>query len=326
MHVFNLNAGRPVILASIIVVFGCLPICAQTNSIRYLTDDGSEGRLLLPSIENYEARRASLLELPLARSAEDDPAGNWGWPAEGMQLSFRLEKYSYEIGESITALVLLRNLSDEPVSWRGTKGAEEDYPFIILGEDGRLISRRRADPFAQDVSGRSIQVATNGQNAYWIKLDLAYNLTNSGRYRVTASRRVPHKDKAGGVELRSSEATLTLLPASDPTWTNRMSAELRQRMETAEAYQKMRAAVDAKCSSSATRPQPKQSQQKSSGHQADVLTSQSLRERSNQAATKASQPVSASAKPTVLFGVMLVCLCLLGAVFWRAHRRKSAKL
>lgn len=312
-------------LLLILIQFSCFSAAAQNGVARFLTEDGSDGRVMLPSFEDRDDRLKALLQLPIAFPAEEDSKGNWGMPLEGMQLSFRLEKYSYEVGEPIKALILLRNLSLQDASWRGTRGTEEDYTFFISQTNGSMVSRRKANPFVTDVSGHSIDVASRSQNAYWIDLDIAYDLTVPGTYQIYLARKVPRRIESGAVELRSSSATLTLLPAKDPAWTNRMPAEMKRRIELAEDYKRMRTDAEVTYPKPAAKPQPVERLFASKKEFAPAAVLE-----------PAPAPVVAMASPkpdTVtktaptesngLWWVIVGCLGGVGLVFLRASRRKS---
>src|SRR3954471_23859078 len=83
-----------------------------TNTIPpnlYLTDDGKvfsfkSGQRMIRVRSIEEAKR-----LKESQSAEQDPDGHWGEITNGLQLSLRFEKGEYQVGEPLTAVVLLRN-------------------------------------------------------------------------------------------------------------------------------------------------------------------------------------------------------------------------
>jgi hypothetical protein len=72
--------------------------------------------------------------------ADQDPAGHWGFPAGGLQVSIRLQKDSFVAGESVVACVTLRNVSEKPRYFLVSKyRKEEDTKIVLMHGQERVL-------------------------------------------------------------------------------------------------------------------------------------------------------------------------------------------
>ncbi|HTR43384.1 MAG TPA: hypothetical protein VMH87_17365 [Pseudomonadales bacterium] len=106
-----------------VVVFG------SETSLFYVTDDGflvyKSHKQITLNPQKVEEAKKSKESLPAAAY----PEGNWGNVQNGFQLSMRLKKISFTNGEPIVATILLRNVTNQILS----------YPLInIAGRDGPI--------------------------------------------------------------------------------------------------------------------------------------------------------------------------------------------
>src|SRR5437867_456520 len=81
----------------------------ETNKL-FITDNGF---LVADHERLLEEAKKSKESLP----AEAFPEGNWGSPKKGFQLSLRFDKPTYTNGENITAIILLRNVTNTTVAY-----------------------------------------------------------------------------------------------------------------------------------------------------------------------------------------------------------------
>jgi len=308
------------------LLFSDAGLLAQSTPIRFHTDDGFDGGTVLPSGIETQDRRAALLALPIARLAEEDWEGNWGFPLEGIQLSFRLEKYTYEVGEPMKALVLLRNVSEKTIEWRGSAGAENECLFAISREGGTWVERRKANPWFTDISGRPTVILPQAQVAYWIRLDLVYDLMTPGNYGLYVAYNIPRRAESGAVEIRSSSARLKILPAKNA---NLMSTELKERIEAHERNKKLQGVIDTKYPKPEVKHKLTERLLPPKENAVPVLNSPSASVAAP-IAVDVSSPVGATSKASrsstlVFWSATLACFALVGYVLLRAKRRKTAK-
>ncbi|HZQ47592.1 MAG TPA: hypothetical protein VFC07_11300 [Verrucomicrobiae bacterium] len=155
------------------------------------------------------------------RPAAQDPEGNWGPVVEGFQLSVRFEKESYKIGEPVTATVLIRDAVQKRVFYRDfefdPRGVRTDSPLCnlsVLDEQQKRVPRLQKEP--QDVADgphRPRVLNPGTQHKYEIKLDGRFNLTQPGKYFISAKRQVHKLSGDGYSEITSGVATIKLATA-----------------------------------------------------------------------------------------------------------------
>lgn len=105
------------------------PAASQSNSSRlpagvetnfFITFNPSEFSRDVTPQKIEEARRSQE-----SRPAAQDPKGNWGSVSEGFELSVRLGKETYQVGEPIAATILIRNAIRQQVFYRDFFGMEK---------------------------------------------------------------------------------------------------------------------------------------------------------------------------------------------------------
>ncbi len=72
--------------------------------------------------------------------AEEDPGGNWGTARGGYQLSLRLEKQIFALGEAINTTVIFRNVSNQDQNLPGPVGIPRfDTELVLTKEKGEPV-------------------------------------------------------------------------------------------------------------------------------------------------------------------------------------------
>jgi hypothetical protein len=127
----------------------------------------------------------------------DFPEGNWGQPMCEAQLSLRFEKTTFTNGEPITAVLLLRNITNHEICLLGSvkTGGNGPINFVVKKEDGHQLTSKWDKP--SEPGKISIQVSANGlsvnpqtQLKLHERLDKMYDLPG-GTYLVQASLELP---------------------------------------------------------------------------------------------------------------------------------------
>jgi len=191
-------------------------VFVHTNQF-YITDESKphhEDRIPVFSTEQIEKAKHA----KESRPAEDDPEGHWGTASEGFRLSIRFEKATFTNGEPIFASILLRNVSDRPLTyWVSTLGRETE---VLVAKDQwplpRKDSLKPGATFAERLShlniGSSWDCTTpvGTQRKFTIELNKVFDLTTNGEYVAQARRCVPKLGSSGEAELVSGEATFRI--------------------------------------------------------------------------------------------------------------------
>ena len=150
-----------------------------TNSIPpnlFLTDSGflfwykSSGEKLI-RVADIRAAEKSRESLP----AEQYPEGNWGTATNGFQLSLRFSKPTFTNGESVAAVMLMRNVTNKPeVYFRPTK--------ILATKDGKLLKRKDDNGMMEITVSPEVTLFPQTQHRYQENLAQSYNLSEGGAY------------------------------------------------------------------------------------------------------------------------------------------------
>ena len=158
-----------------------------TNSIPpglFVTDDGMvfsyrHGKMVV-SVKKIEEARNS----PECRPAEMDSEGNWGLETNGLMLSLRFSKLSYTNGEPITPIMLIRNMTTNPiVYYRPT--------FVVAMKDGKILENKN-DAGRQEITMvPTVTLLPYTQQRYFENLNQVFCLTNAGEYIFWAACRSP---------------------------------------------------------------------------------------------------------------------------------------
>lgn len=189
---------------------------AQTNQF-YITDESKvhhEARIPMFSPEQIERAKHA----KESRPAEDDPEGHWGAISEGFQLSIRFEKETFTNGEPVIVSVLLRNVSDRPLTyWVSTLGRETE---VVVAKGQQPLPRKdqpkAGATFAERLSHLDVGSAwdcsspVGTQRKFMVELNKIFDLTTNGQYIAHAERRVPKLDLTGEVKVASGNATFRI--------------------------------------------------------------------------------------------------------------------
>lgn len=116
----TLNAMAVLLLATVAVLF------AQSEKF-YVTKETHATATFIPTAGQIEQAK----QAKDARPAEDDPEGNWGQISEGFQLSIRLSKNTFTNGEPVSASILLRNVSDKPLTYYVSIPKDDEMKFFV---------------------------------------------------------------------------------------------------------------------------------------------------------------------------------------------------
>jgi len=162
---------------------------ALTNCIPpdlFLTDDnrlfaykGHERLILVKRIEDAQKARES-------RPADQDPEGHWGRPGHGCQLSLRAEKEEFTNGEPVFVTMLLRNVSDKPITYARQVVMGQPSPiWVSVCKDERKLRLKTDDRIAV-TSTVNVTLQPQTQHRYALQLNKFYDLTTNGIYFVQA--------------------------------------------------------------------------------------------------------------------------------------------
>lgn len=164
--------------------------------------------------------------------AEQDPEGNWGQAVSGLQISSRLSKPSFTLGEPVLLHLLFRNISGGPKMPPVGGRPAEVLQLMVTSDDNRPARewwQRPIDPFGMPWprSDTIIPVATmldlNMQAHCMVLLDQTYDLTRPGRYFVSAGYSHAKLDGNGKwdgdsrIEARSGTAMFEIVAAPGAT-------------------------------------------------------------------------------------------------------------
>jgi len=124
--------------------------------------------------------------------AEQFLAGNWGQSTNDIQVSLRFEKSCYTNGEPITAIILVRNVTNKTVDYHNiyVDGFDGPVRFFVTSADNCKVEGIQWG----DVSAKSADVIVGSQRKFLERFDREFHLTN-GTYFIQAyvmpgSRRV----------------------------------------------------------------------------------------------------------------------------------------
>ena len=164
-----------------------ISVAQMTNVIPtnvFLTDENSlfwyrhhERLVEVKRIKDSEA-------LPESRPAKQDPEGHWGEMTNGIQMSLRFEKQTFTNGEPIDGVVLIRNVTNQPVVCF--------QPARILAtKDGKPLKRKDDTGVIIISMPQEITVFPQTQKKSHERLDQIYDLTQGVEYVFKAVCRHP---------------------------------------------------------------------------------------------------------------------------------------
>jgi hypothetical protein len=145
--------------------------------------------------------------------AEDDGSGNWGEGLDGLQMSIRTRKTTFEIGEPIIATILLRNSSSKALTLSGS-GSWKLLNITIIDDAKSKVPSSLAMAAARGTSGggiRFVELPARSQFKYQIRLDRNFVLDRPGSYVMYVRRRIALDTLKELGEVSSANCLFTLV-------------------------------------------------------------------------------------------------------------------
>ena len=200
------------IVTALTLVCCSLQAAEMTNSIPqdlFVTDDGKlfwykgTGQMVVSTQMIKDAEKSSE-----SRPAGKDTEGHWGPIVNGFQMSVRLEKPAFTVNEPVLATVLIRNVTNTPLTFFETYMIGWPFPFnISVTKNGKTIERKGAHK-PTDGSTRDAKLFPQTQFKYQVKLDKYFDLTNAAEYSFSVSYRGPAKE--GVFEVASQKVSFAI--------------------------------------------------------------------------------------------------------------------
>lgn len=192
----------------------CAPFgCHSTNCYPFIRFAGNGSKHEMDSILFHLQHNQLISEvLP----ATQNPTGNWGAPANNMQVSLRFRSRQYLKGKPVPAVVILRNLGPMPRHWWRNALPDHGYQFTVrLGAKVSTWGRPKQKPdlTTYDVNDLSpprdpyqgfLGPAT--QDLTVVDLERFFDLNQIGKYSVQVQICIPTSDGKGEVNIISGTA------------------------------------------------------------------------------------------------------------------------
>ncbi len=187
----------------------------------FVNDDGrisadSSGKVVLEDWRIELAKKAKE-----SRPAHLDPEGNWGEPSSGMQMSIRLDKSSYKVGESVNATIIVRNLDQKPREYMVLLPLDLGFglSLFVSGKPVPVPTKseaREPNAFGKRLSrlimgGRSFGLSPKEQRKHEMCLDWFYDLIQPGSYQIMASREIDDPETGGKSLISTTFATFEIV-------------------------------------------------------------------------------------------------------------------
>jgi hypothetical protein len=145
----------------------------------------------------YYALRSALGDvIPEILPSREDTNGHWGFPANGLQLSLRFRRTEYVRGETIPAIVILRNLASLPRTLLLTNSPALYLTFTVrCGTNAYLPERqeltiKRSDyytpPLAPPHGVLSWELESKSERVAVLNLNRIFDLSQLGEYSISA--------------------------------------------------------------------------------------------------------------------------------------------
>ena len=159
--------------------------------------------------------------LPETQPASEDPEGNWGRPAGIFQLSLRFRRARYTFGETVPAVLILRNLSySNTPSWVRNMGPDMGY-VLLLNHGGTnsiwfrpqspLPKRRPSNDDYRHTDPESYSMIAHVGELTVMELNDYFDLSATGIYTLKAQLRVPTDDGRAMTNLFSGIAKFEIV-------------------------------------------------------------------------------------------------------------------
>jgi hypothetical protein len=188
----SLKSSRLLVLLGLLVSTSAIPAPIEipaTNALPtnvFLTDEGKlfwykGGERLVETKKIEEA-----LNSKESRPASQDPEGHWGQVLDGFQLSLRFEKQDFTNGEAITATVLIRNVSENTLSYVVNTMTSQPAPINVAVCEGHERLKLITENTLIKGTARTAHLYAQTQHKYQVRLDKYYDLGKKGIYSVQA--------------------------------------------------------------------------------------------------------------------------------------------
>ena len=132
--------------------------------------------------------------LPEQLPASLDTNGNWGQPADGLQLSVRFHRREFLPGEPVNAMVLLRNVDTAPrgMYFRCYQKLQPSKNLSYVLRSGTNVSNWNWIAPPIPVEDRhpfdSRLMEPHSQMAFFVRPDLIFDLSKPGEYSIQVTR------------------------------------------------------------------------------------------------------------------------------------------
>ena len=192
----------------------------------FVTDEGgtSSDPATKAALDNWRLQKARTAKE--SRPAHLDPEGNWGDPSSWMQMSIRFEKSSFKVGESVEAVLIMRNLDQRPREFLVTWPIQFSFglSIFISGQPTPLLTRAEANAtddgmrrMARSVyKGHMYGLSPGTQQKFELRLSAIYDLTRPGSYLISASREIDDPETGGKSLISTKFAAFEIVPGDGP--------------------------------------------------------------------------------------------------------------
>ena len=203
------------------------PTVQETPTLEvFVTDDGGTSADLATktALDNWKLQKARTAKE--SRPAHLDPEGNWGEPSSGMQMSIRLDKSSYKVGELVNATIIMRNLEQKPKEYLVLLPFDLGFglSLFVSGKPMPVPTKaeaREPNAFGKRLSklvmgGHSFGLSPREQRKHELCLNWFYDLAQPGSYQIMASRDIDDPDSGGKSLISTKSAAFEIVSGNGP--------------------------------------------------------------------------------------------------------------
>jgi hypothetical protein len=156
--------------------------------------------------------------IPEILPSEQDTNGNWGFPADAMQVSVRFHQPQFFQGQMVTAYITLRNLGNTPRRWLRNSLPDNGYKFTLKSGTNILLWNRpqsvlHVSPI--DSHNEDDPYNYNGephvQSLTIVFLNRFFDLSQPGTYSLQVEIPVPVANGGGTTNVVSGIATFEMI-------------------------------------------------------------------------------------------------------------------
>ena len=192
--------------------------CDATNGYPFIRFAGTGAKHELNIFLNHLPNNQPVSEvLPSAQ----DPTGNWGASINNMEVSLRFRRPEYLKGESVPAVVILRNLGPLRRGWWQNALPDHGYRFTVW-HGGKVVTwgrpQQKPDLTPHDVSNLAppldpyrCYLSSKTQDLTVIDLRRFFDLKRLGKYSVQAQICLPSSDGKAEANIFSGIATFEIV-------------------------------------------------------------------------------------------------------------------